>query len=215
MAATTHTIHAALLASTLAVGCLPTQISGASAPTEHTFKLTDADLAYVEQDDCAQDWVTGNAEADLELAHAKLKDRGVKIRGRNFVAKATAFERVLWVAKDFDDLDDATQARLLSHEHYHYCQRDELGDIAFEESYFNSPGRWRIETPAYRQTFRTMIMQCEPISTVAKKIDGQVKSMRDMYLLWDIEPEQYETVTRKIWRSVLDLDVPAHCSNAN
>ena len=202
----------AFIALTFAIvfqlGCMPTQISGARAPTPYTFNLLDSDIAYAEADACAQDWVTGNVEQDHETAHALLKERGVKIRGRNFIATATALARTLWVSKGFNKRSDADQVVLLSHELVHYCQRDEQGGTAFEESYFASPGRWRAETPAYLQSYRTMLMQCVSIPVIEAKITERVKTMRNKYVLWDLDPEQYESETPQIWRSILDTPPP-------
>ncbi len=204
-----RTLTAIAFVLTFLLGCLPVQVSGASEPTEHTFMLTEADLAYVESDTCRQDWVTGSPATDLETAETMLDERGVRIKPGNPVATATALARTLRVSKDYEKRDTAGKAILLSHELVHYCQRDEQGHTAFEESYFASAGRWRAEVPAYLQSFRTMLLQCMPIPVVEAAIEKRIMTMRDTYLLWDIEPTQYETETRRIWRSV--LDVPEHC----
>lgn len=188
----------------LLVGCLPTQISGASAPTEHTFKLLDSDIAYIEADVCAQDWVTGNVASDLVIANEMLDDRGVEIQPRRIDGlQATALATRLKVPKDFYQRDEADQASLLTHELVHYCQRAAQGDIPFVEGYFASPGRWRTEVPAYTQTYRTMRLQGVSIPVIEEKIEARVLSLRNSSWLWDIEPTMYVEETRRLLRRAL------------
>ena len=197
----------------LLAGCGALQISGAAAPTDDTFKLTAEDIAYVEADACAQTWVTGDASADLATAHKMLADRGVKIVPGNPIATATALARKLRVSAEFHQYSDEEQVVLLSHELVHYCHRDEQGDSAFEASYLNSAGRWRTETGAYLQGFRTMLLLCAPVANVEAAIESRLKTMRDKYLLWDIDPEQYIAETRRIWQSV--SMTPTRCATGS
>ena len=48
-------------------------------------------------------------------------------------------------------------------------------------------------------------MQCIPLADIEAAIDERVQSMRDKYLLWDLDPGQYESVTREVWRIELVL----------
>lgn len=189
----------------LLVSCLPSRISGSSVPTEHTFRLTDGDLEAGASADCAQGWVTGDPEKDVKIARAMLDARGVKIVERNPGTTATALEHRLVVERGFGKKPLAAQAEIYSHELVHYCQRDAQGWIPFEEAYFTSDGRWRTEVPAYTQSFRTELLQGRPAAQVRKNIEGRLSSMRDGYWLWDINPEQYEAETRRIWESIEGL----------
>lgn len=195
--------HLPLLTLVGVLGCAPLQISGASEPTEHTFKLLDTDIAYAEDGSCTQTWVTGDVAADLEAALGILADRRVRIVEGNPIATATALEHKLLVSKKYVAYPDAAKVRVLSHELVHYCHRDKEGDRQFEASYFHSAGRWRTETAADKQLFRTMTIQCIPLPEVEEAMETRLVRMRDFYLLWDIDSEQYDTETRRIWRTVL------------
>lgn len=190
------------------LGCGAFRFSGASEPTDHTFKLTADDIAYVESDECVQRWVTGDAEEDLAKARELLKERRVKIVKGNPIAMATALKRKLLVSDKFDAMTDEGEVVLLSHELVHYCHRDEQGS-EFDMNYLHSAGRWRTETAAYLQGFRSMLLLCTPIGDVEDDIEKRLVAMRNMYLLWDIDPQQYVAETRRIWRSA--LIVPEHC----
>jgi hypothetical protein len=192
-----------LLALTLAA-CSSLSFSGASAPTDYTVRLTPADLAFVNTHACEQTWVTGNAEADLRAGAAILADHNVTLAVGNPVATATALARKLVVTRDYAAFPDAQKVHVLSHELVHYCHRDLLGNAQFDADYLNSPGRWRTETPAHLQSFRTMRIQCATIQEVESAIEDRLVSMRDQYLLWDLDPEQYMAETRRIWRTALD-----------
>lgn len=187
-------------------GCFPTKISGAQAPTEHTFRLTarDVDIAVSWGQRCAQDWVTGDSTKDVETALGLLERRGVRVKVGNPVAGGTALRRTLLVSKDFETSSAASKARLLSHELVHYCERDLLGHKAFEELYAHSAGRWRIETPAHLQQFATLALQGATQPALAEAIEARLPTMRDSYWLHDIDPEQYAAETRAIWLSVID-----------
>jgi hypothetical protein len=49
-----------------------------------------------------------------------------------------------------------------------------------------------------------MRIQCATIQEVESAIEDRLVSMRDQYLLWDLDPEQYMAETRRIWRTALD-----------
>lgn len=189
------------------ISCLPKQISGANAPTEHQFRLTDSDIAASESTECLQTWLTGDADTDLATAHARLKEYGVKIKEGNPSGFTTAFRKTLWAKEGFSKKPAEEQVYTLSHELVHYCQRSRMGDNAFDEEVLHSSGRFRLETPAYLQTFRTYKVYCASSKTIESRIADRQKAFRDKYWLWDIDSEQYSQTTGRIWRTALDFDV--------
>jgi len=184
----------------LLAGCA-FRISGASAPTDETVRLTPADIAAAESDVCVQDWVGPHPGPNRAKALSLLDDRGVVVIERRVLRRTTAYARRLRVGKDFWKRPLAEQSAILSHELVHYCQRDLLGDEQFVVDYGDSVGRWRLEVPAYAQTIRTMILQGDG-KWVDGYIDDRIPRMRNFYLLWNIDPAQYETETRRIWEAV-------------
>lgn len=188
--------------------CIPLAISGSTVPTEHTFQLTAHDIAAAESTDCAQAWVTGDVHTDLAAAKAKLKKLGIRVKVGNRTGFHMALRRKLWLQPGFFEMSKPEQVVFFSHELGHYCQRGEMGDTAFEKATLHSAGRYRAETPMYAQGFRTMLIYCVPPEKVEAAIEDRLVRFRDSYWLWDIDPEQYETETRRIWRRELDAAPP-------
>lgn len=180
--------------------CIPLSFSGSNVPMDHTFALTPADIAAAESDECAIEWITSDPGSNRKQALALLDDLGIKIVERKADGFALAGARRLFVGADFHGKTYAVQSVTLTHELYHYCQRD-ASDKLFEAAYMHSAGRWRIETPAWSQSIRTMLRQGASDRYVAKFIDTKLVSMRDFYWLHDIDPAQYELETRRIWES--------------
>jgi hypothetical protein len=189
----------AAVLSVLLAACGPVKVSGSSAPTEHTFRLTNADLESAADPSCYQDWVGHDPEANVAEALERLHAIGVEIVERKALNFVTAFRHELRVGKRFWENPADEQAMILTHELVHYCDRERLGDASFERAYLHSSGRWRIETPAYAQEWRTAIAQGETPEMISERIAVRLLSMRNFYWLWDIDPEQYETETRRIW----------------
>lgn len=190
------------LAPIVLAGCIPITFSGSNVPTDHTFKLTDEDIAAATSETCAQDWIGDDPQANLDTAMAELEDRGVKIAERKAKGFSAALPGRLFVGHGFGTKPVAWQVEILSHELVHYCQRDALG-IGFERAYAHSAGRWRLEVPAWSQSIRTMAAQGANDAELMVWIDEKLISMRDSYFLHDIDPGQYEIVTRRIWESEL------------
>ena len=190
-------------AGCLNASCLPTQISGASAPTEHTFPLSAEDIAAANDTNCHQYWVTGDAQADLDEALKQLAERKVKIVEGNPIAMATALKHRLFVSPGFAKLAVAQKAPLLAHELVHYCQRDQMGSVAFEQSVGHSKGRWRIEVPAYAQSIISHAKQGIDPQVLADYTDELLHKLRDNYWLHDIAPEDYERETLNAWDAAL------------
>jgi hypothetical protein len=191
------------LISCLLCSCIPIAISGSNVPTEHTFQLTEKDIAAASSEECVQEWVTDDPVANHGMALALLEERGVKVTERSAIRFVTAFERRLRLGDGFWDKPTSIQAEILSHELVHYCQRDQLGDRAFELAYAHSAGRWRIEVPAFAQNVRTMREQGVSHDELQMYIDSRIVSLRNFYLLWDIAPDQYEKETRPILESAM------------
>jgi hypothetical protein len=185
--------------SFILASCIPTQISGASAPTEHTFPLKAADVEAAADTSCYQAWVTGDPQADLDEGLRLLAERKVKIVEGNPIAMATALKHRLLVAPGFAKLDASKKSALLAHELVHYCQRDTMGSVAFEQSVGHSAGRWRIEVPAYAQSLISYTKQGAPAEALDAYVEETLQRLRDNYWLHDIQPGEYERETRKIW----------------
>ncbi len=190
-----------ILPLTLAA-CIPVTFSGSNVPTDHVFRLTADDIAAAESSTCAQDWVEDDVQFNVHTAIAELDDRGIKIVERKRRGFSVAAPRRLYVGKGFWDKPVASQAVTLSHELVHYCQRAALG-AKFEDAYLHSAGRWRLEVPAYAQSIRTMHEQGTDEQALANVIGIRLTKMRDDYFLHDIDPAQYEMVTRRIWEAEL------------
>jgi hypothetical protein len=188
------------LSPLILAACVPLSFSGSNVPTDHTFTLTNEDIAAAESDECAVEWITDDAGLNRDQALSLLDDLGVRIVEREVAKFTTATPRRLFVGKGFSERPIPSQATTLTHELVHYCQMDASNAI-FVKSYAHSAGRWRIEVPAFSQSIRTMIRQGESDELVSDYIDAKLVSMRDFYFLWDIDQAQYEMETRRIWES--------------
>jgi len=181
--------------------CIPLSFSGSNVPTPHTFMLTEADVAAAADVSCVQGWVTSDPQANRNEALRRLKALDIPVIERPGVRFTTALRGQLRVGRGFSEKPVWDQAVILTHELYHYCQRGKLGDNAFDKSYAHSAGRWGIETPAYGQSIATLVAQGANEDAIGAYIEDRLVSMRDFYWLHDIDPQQYEEETRKVWES--------------
>lgn len=193
-------------ATTLLIsGCAPLAFSGANKPTEHTFELTPEDLEEAARLDCEQAWFTGDPAEDIATAFDRLSLASVDVVYRNPIAGGTAGQSRLYLARNFPERPPQAQARLLRHELTHYCDRKRLGDATFERRYAHSAGRWVLEVRADVQQVRGFRDQGASAKDLRAWIDKEISTMRDVYWLWDIDPEQYEAETRRILLEAVDL----------
>lgn len=182
----------------LLAACGPTTFSGSNVPTEHTFLLTDADIQTASSNECALAWIGSDPDANRKKALEILKERGIRVSEKSPTRFITALPKHLLLTPGFSEKPVDLQAALFSHELVHYCQREKLGPD-FDAGYRHSAGRWRIEVPGYAQQFRTYVAQGMAPDAVSKEISSRLVSMRKTYMLWDIDPEQYETETMRVW----------------
>jgi hypothetical protein len=187
----------------LLVGCAPLHFSGASFPIEHTVGLTEMDISAARSTTCLQAWIGPDPGPNRAEALKRLEARGVRISERRVLPWTTAFAGELRVGAGFWEKPLAEQSTILSHELVHYCQRDRLGNAVFVETWENSPGRWALKMPAHVQTILTMKAQGTSEPALEAYIDKRIMTMRDFYLLWDLDQKQYLTVTREIWEESL------------
>ena len=96
------------------------------------------------------------------LAMQEIEDQGIRI-----VPKAegiekwdkftTTFPSKVFVSKDWDDKDEATQAIILWHEIVHLREYDAHTPLVMGVIYLSvSEARWALEVQAYRESFRVM-----------------------------------------------------------
>lgn len=181
---------------------------GAAAPTNRTYRLSEADVARSQADDCRQEWVSGNPTVDIISAKRILEDLNVEIREGNPGGVQAAFPGLLWVKTGFWKESENFQAAILSHELVHYCDLERLKDN-YELSWLTSNGRFVMETRAYAQLYRTYALQGMHKKKLRVLIDNRVESeesMRNKYRLWDIEPAQYESLTRPLWLKAAGIE---------
>jgi hypothetical protein len=180
------------------LGCVPLGFSGASRPVEHTFHLTDADLAEAADLSCEQDWFTGDASVDVPAAFDRLTLASIRVVYRNPIAGGTAGQSTLYLRKNFHERSPEAQARLLLHELTHYCDRKRLGDAVFERRFQHSAGRYVLEMRAKVQQLRGFQRQGATEAQLRTWAEREASTFRDTYWLWDIDPEQYERETTRI-----------------
>ena len=184
---------AALMAATIFVapGCAPGQL---------TYDV----IERMEDESCMQDWVSGKPDADIIEALTQLEERGVDVREGNQKGFAIAMQNVLLVPERFWEQADDYQAQILSHELVHYCQRDEWGAGRLEMLALTATGRLMIETPGYRQAFRTMHKQGYLDHSIEGQIERRVPEMRKDHWLTAIDNDEMSAEVMRIWSSDLD-----------
>jgi len=195
----------ALFAFAFLASCTPLTFSGASEPTEHTFELTEADLAEAEDPACEPGWVSDDPEATVQAAFDRLALKSIRVVMRNPIAGGTAGQSALYLRNDFDERSPESQAALLVHELVHYCDRERLGDATFERRYGHSAGRWVLETRADVQQIQQFKRMGASDKFLRAWTEDQVADMRDTYMLWDIDPEQFERETLRIILGAVEL----------
>jgi|GEM_PF-4111943 len=178
--------------------CTPLAFSGASEPTEHTFELTAEDLAEAADPACEPGWVSDDPEATVQAAFDRLALKSIRVVYRNPIAGGTAGQSALYLRNDFDERSPESQAALLVHELVHYCDRERLGDARFERRYAHSAGRWVLETRADVQQIQQFKRMGASEKFLRAWAEDQIADMRDTYLLWDIDPQQFERETPRI-----------------
>ncbi len=178
---------------------------GAKSPTDKTYLLSADTITVAANDDCRQDWVSGNPTVDLLTAKRILQEKKIDVVEGNPKAAATSLADdpsvklgLLVVREGFWEESEAYQTEYLSHELVHYCDLERLG-ADYEITWATSNGRWAMETRAYAQSFRTKAAQGVSKMDLREAIDQRLESMRNFYWLWDIDPEQYMTETKDIW----------------
>lgn len=195
----------AAIAIFVAVALCGCDLRSTLAPPEGSEPLTAADIAFVAELECGGAW-TGDPAEDKARALLELQAQGITITDNpgNPFSDAMAKRDELWVAGDFFGRPLDVQARILAHELVHYCQRDLLGDDAFDEATTEARGRWRAEVPAYLETFRVLKLQGASRSKLHREMRKRVVSMRATYLLKSIPAEQYEAETMAAWLVVIE-----------
>jgi len=188
-----------LFVSVFLAACNPLAFSGASEPTEHTFELTEADLAEAADTACEPGWATEDPEATVQAAFDRLALKSIRVVMRNPIAGGTAGQSTLYLRNDFDERSPESQAAVMVHEvGAHSCDRERLGDARFERRYKHSAGRWVLETRADVLQIRQFQRMGASEKFLRQWTEDQVGDMRDTYLLWDIDPEQFERETPRI-----------------
>lgn len=184
---------------------------GAKAPTDKTYRISEADIALAASDDCKQDWVSGNPAVDVLSAKRILREKGIETVEGNPIAAATSLADdpkiklgLLVVKPGFWETPEDYQAEYLSHELVHYCDLERLG-ADYEISFATSNGRWALETRAYAQSFRTKAAQGMRKMDLREAIDSRLEAMRNYYWLWDLDPDQYLAETKDIWLEAAGL----------
>jgi hypothetical protein len=66
----------------------------------------------------------------------------------------TTFPKTIFVAKNWDEMDEATQAVVLWHEIVHLREYEAHTPLLMGLMYATAEGRWAIEVQAYRESFR-------------------------------------------------------------
>jgi hypothetical protein len=184
-------VGAAVLAAL--AGCGSIHLSGASAPTEHTYRLTPADVALGASRACWPRW-TGDPARDLDAGLAELRRLGVRVvEVPSLPVGATALRRRMLVPRGWTRWSVARRAGLLVHERVHYCRRARLGGWGFERRYLHSAGRWAEEVQAYAAG-----AAWGAAAGVYTDIAATSRLMRDLYWLHDLEPGQFARETRGI-----------------
>ena len=191
-----------LLAILALSACVP--FSGSNVPTDRNYLIPHATIAAMQDTSCLQDWATGEPSYDIARAKELAGDAGYRLVDKNPTKFNTTLRRKVLLKKGFWEFDEKRQARTLTHEFVHICQRAAMGDLEFETATLSSLGRLEIETPAYLQTFITMRKQGYAAEVIESEIDKRLVKFRDGYWLHDIDADQYTLEVRQVWMTALD-----------
>lgn len=203
-----RTLRTIALALPLLFAC-GIKYGGSAKPTDKTFKLTPDDIYVMGSTACLIN-LSGHkdAVAVVEAMREEFARLDIPIvEGQPlFSAGATALRDKLIVRAGFWDKSKEDIAVLLTHEAVHYCQRGIMGDSEFDLSSINSRGRARMEVPAFRQSFITLLHIGYSEEVVRKRIKARIGRIRYSYWLHDIDPAQFEKEVLEIWNKVFSDD---------
>lgn len=199
--------NAFIILLVILLGCVPLQFSGSNEPTDQTHPLSDSAIAYAESEKCMHA-LSGDPAADMADTLAYFKDRGVVVHQLETKAwrYATALRGRVLVPVDWPERNTAQKARTLAHERVHYCERDDYRGNDFDRAYALSDNRFKFEAVAYRMSVRAAKLYGASHGELCRYIEGRQAALRDVYWLHDLEPEQFNRETRRIWE--LELDTP-------
>lgn len=117
---------------------------------------------------------------------------------------STTLPDTILLAADWEQKTDAAKAEILWHELVHKRQWDRIGREGFLARYIVAAGRWSIEVPAYRESFRVQRLFGNAEHEVARSILNRSESLYSSYTLGGSMPECTKQTSITIWK----LDQP-------
>jgi hypothetical protein len=211
-------VPALLLAFVFLAGCKglaakvlpPPTYDEACVPSDGRFLEWAQDL----QDLTPIDQISADRDESYAQAMAEVEKRGLKIVPKGKVGSAqwdgftTTFPDFILVGGSWDEKNNAAKAALLWHELVHKAQWDRLGREAFLARYITASGRWSIEVPAYRQSFRIQVLFGLNEDVIRENMADRAVSLYDKYLLGSSMPVCTQQTSVEIWSQDLAAGEP-------
>lgn len=167
------------------------------------------DYALDTQDLAPEGYIPADPEEALAKAHAEIEKLGLRLvkKQKTGIEGIDGFSMTLpdtiLLADDWDTKSVPSRAEILWHEIVHKRQWDRLDREGFLARYIVTAGKWSLEVPAYRESYRVQKLFGVSEAQMRKNIERRATSLYDKYLLGASMPECTKQTSIEIWS--LDL----------
>jgi len=150
------------------------------------------------------------------LAMQEIEDNGIRILPKaegieQWEKFTTTFPTKIFVAKDWDEMSEATQAEILWHEIVHVREYDAHTPLKMGLMYVVAEGRWALEVQAYRESYRVKRLFGASEETIRGFMRPRAESLYTSYELGAMPKEYAIEKAIEIWM----LDSPDATGTAN
>lgn len=154
-------------------------------------------------------YIPENPDEAYQKALDEVDRLGLRLVGKNEGVHAqwdgfsTTFPDTILLAADWDDKSIQSKAEILWHELVHKRQWDRLGREVFIARYSVAAGRWGLEVPAYRESFRVEKLFGVPEDKIRENMERRAESLFVSYALGGSMPECTKQTSVEIWSTEL------------
>jgi len=163
------------------------------------------DYARETQDLAPEGFIPTDPVEALAKAHAEAERLGLRLVTKKamgiegYDGFSMTLPDTILLASDWDAMSVPQQAGILWHELVHKRQWDRLGREAFLARYAVTAGKWSIEVPAYRESWRVQKLWGVSDEQIKKNIEARSHSLYDDYILGASMPECTKKTSVEIW----------------
>jgi hypothetical protein len=134
----------------------------------------------------------------------EIEDNGIRILPKaegieQWEKFTTTFPTKIFVAKNWDEMDEASQAVILWHEIVHVREYDAHTPLKMGLMYLVAEGRWALEVQAYRESYRVRRLFGATEEEIRKHMRPRAESLYTSYELGAMPKEYAIEKAIEIW----------------